>query len=77
VEVTQIRENPDGSADFSFELTALEKEALIRFAIMEAIKNGIKEGMKYAVREDSVEDAGGGEADSVHGSGVKPSESGK
>jgi hypothetical protein len=77
VEVTQIRENPDGSADFSFELTALEKEALIRFAIMEAIKNGIKEGMKYAVCEDSVEDAGGGEADSVHGSGVEPSESGK
>ena len=77
MEVTQIRENPNGSADFSFELTAFEKEALIRFAIMQTIKNGIKEGMKYAVREDSVEDSGGGETDSVHGSGVESGESGQ
>lgn len=73
MEVTQIRENPDGSADFSFELTDWEREALLRFGIIEAIKNGIKEGMKYAVREDSVEDSGSGEIDSVHGSGVEPS----
>jgi len=77
VEVTQIRENPDGSADFIFDLTEEEKEALLRFGIMEAIKNGIKEGLKYAIREDSVEDSRGGETDSVHGSGVEPGESSK
>jgi hypothetical protein len=77
VEVTQIRENPDGSADFSFELDDWEREALLCFGIMEAIKNGIKEGMKYAVSKDSVEDSGGGETDSVHGSGVESSESDK
>ena len=70
MKVTQIHENPDGSADFSFELTDWEKEALLRFGIMEAIKNGIKEGMKYAIREDSMEDTRGGETDSIHGSGV-------
>ena len=77
MEVTQIRENPDGSADFSFELSDWERESLLRFGIIEAIRNGIKEGMKYAVREDSVEDSGGGETDSVHGSGVESSESDK
>jgi hypothetical protein len=58
MEVTLIRENPDGSADFSFVMTEEEKEALLRFGILEAIKNGIKEGMKHAVREDSLDDPG-------------------
>ena len=75
MEVTQIRENPDGSADFSFELTGWEKEVLIRFAIMEGLRRGIEEGKKYAVREDSMENTGSGETDSVHGSGVEPSQS--
>lgn len=75
MEVKQIRENPDGSADYHFELQPWEQEALLRFGIMEAIKNGIKEGEKYAIRQDSMEDTGSGKADSVHGSGVQPSES--
>ena len=75
MEVTQIRENEDGSADFSFTLNEWEREALIRFAIIEGLKNGIKEGMKYAVSKDSMENSGSGEDDSVHGEGIESSQS--
>ena len=71
MEVKQIRENPDGSVDFNFELADWEKEALLCFGIMEAVKNGIKEGLKYVVSEDSMEDSRGGETDSIHGSGIQ------
>ena len=51
MEVKLIRENPDGSADYSFDMTEKEKEALLCFAILTGIKNGIEEGKKYMAEE--------------------------
>ena len=51
MEVKLIRENPDGSADYSFDMTEKEKEALLCFAILTGIKNGIEEGKKYMAGE--------------------------
>jgi hypothetical protein len=51
MEVKLIRENPDGSADYSFDMTDKEKEALLCFAIMAGIKRGIEEGKKYMAGE--------------------------
>ncbi len=51
MEVKLIRDNPDGSADYSFDMTEKEKEALLCFAILTGIKNGIEEGKKYMAGE--------------------------
>lgn len=52
MEANLIRENPDGSADYEFNMTEDEKQALLRFAIIEALKRGIEEGKKLQVKED-------------------------
>ena len=44
MEVKLIRENPDGSADFSFDMSTEEKEALLCLGILTGIKRGIEEG---------------------------------
>ena len=59
MEVNLIKENEDGSADYSFDLTAEEQGLLIRFAIIEALKRGIEEGKKYVTSETGVGDSGG------------------
>ena len=48
MEVNLIKENEDGSADFSFDLTAEDKEAFIRFGIIAALKLAIEEGRSLA-----------------------------
>lgn len=58
MEVNLIKENPDGSADYTFDLTAEEQQSLLRWAIIEAIKCGIEEGKKYVPSETGVGDAG-------------------
>jgi hypothetical protein len=52
MEVTLIRENEDGSADYTFNMTDDETQALIRFAIIEALKRAVEEGNKLQVKED-------------------------
>jgi hypothetical protein len=47
MEVKLIRENPDGSADFSFDMSTEEKEALLCLGIITGLKRGIEEGKKY------------------------------
>lgn len=42
--VKLLRENEDGSANYSFDLTDEEAESLLRHGILEAIKAGIKAG---------------------------------
>jgi len=49
VEVTLIKENEDGSADYSFNLTAEEAQSLLRYGILEALKAGLREGDKLKV----------------------------
>ena len=51
MEVKLIRENPDGSADFSFDLRDKEKEALLCLGILTGIKRGIEEGKQYMTEE--------------------------
>lgn len=53
MEITLIRENEDGSADYNFDMTEEETRALIRFAIIEALKRGIEEGKKLQTKEDN------------------------
>jgi hypothetical protein len=42
IDVSLIKENADGSAVFSFELSEDMKDALLRFGIMKAIEAGIE-----------------------------------
>ena len=53
MEVNLIRENKDGSADYTFNMTDDERQALLRFAIIEALKRGIEEGRQLAVMADA------------------------
>ena len=63
MEVKLIRENPDGSADFSFDMTDKEKEALLCLGIITGLKAGIEEGKKY-VAEPAEEQQQDGDEDS-------------
>ena len=47
MEVSLLKENEDGSADYTFDLTAEEQGMLIRWAIIEALKRAIEEGKQY------------------------------
>jgi hypothetical protein len=58
MEVNLLKENEDGSADYSFDLTAEEQGALIRIGIIEALKRAIEEGKKYVPSETGVDDTG-------------------
>jgi len=51
MEVNLIKENEDGSADYTFDLTAEEQGMLIRWAIIESLKRAIEEGKKYVPSE--------------------------
>jgi len=42
--VELLKENEDGSASYTFDLTKEEAESLLRLGILEAIKEGIKAG---------------------------------
>jgi len=54
VEVNLIKENEDGSADYSFNLTVEEEQSLLRYGILEAIKAGIRDGDKLKVEGNDV-----------------------
>jgi hypothetical protein len=55
ISVNMIRENEDGSADFTFDLTPEMMEALLRYGIIKALEAGIKEAQeKYTPDEDSI-----------------------
>jgi hypothetical protein len=42
-----LKEHDDGSATYSFDMTFEERELLLNFAVLTALKNGITEGSKY------------------------------
>ena len=54
MEVNLIKENEDGSADYSFNLTVEEEQSLLRYGILEAIKAGIRDGDKLKVEGNDV-----------------------
>ena len=46
MQVTLLHENEDGSACYSFDLTEEERNQLLSYGILEALKNGLREGEK-------------------------------
>jgi len=59
MEVKLIKENEDGSADYTFDMSDEEQGLLIRWAIIEALKRAIEEGKKYVPSETGVDNSGG------------------
>lgn len=53
--VTLLHENEDGSACYSFDLTEQERNDLLRYGILEALKAGIREGEKLTCEETKIE----------------------
>jgi hypothetical protein len=51
MEVKLIRENPDGSADYAFDMSDKEKESLLCLGILTALKKGIEEGKQYMAEQ--------------------------
>lgn len=49
MKVELIKEHEDGSATYSFDMTDNERDCLMSFAIIEALKRGIEEGKQYVV----------------------------
>ena len=58
MDVNLVKENPDGSADYTFDLSEEERSSLLRWAIIEAIKRGIEEGKKYVPSKTDMGDSG-------------------
>ncbi len=47
MKVELIKEHEDGSATYFFDMSDYERDCLISFAIIEALKKGIEEGKQY------------------------------
>lgn len=47
MELTLLKENEDGSATYTFDMTDDERLQLLNLGIITALKNGIEEGRKY------------------------------
>lgn len=52
MQVTLIKENSDGSANYSFDLTREEEESLIRMGILATLKEAIRLGDELKVVEE-------------------------
>ena len=54
MQVTMLKENDDGSANFLFDLNPSEAEELLKFGILEALKAAIREGEKLTVNGEDL-----------------------
>jgi len=52
MQVTLIKENSDGSANYSFDLTKDEEQSLIRIGILATLKEAIRLGDELKVVEE-------------------------
>jgi len=55
IEVTNFRENEDGSADCFFETDKEGKEALLRYGLIALLKEAIAQGATLAVPEEAAD----------------------
>jgi hypothetical protein len=55
MQVTLIKENSDGSANYSFNLSREEEESLIRAGIMAALREAIRLGDELKIVEEDNE----------------------
>ncbi len=76
MEFRLIKENEDGSADYTLNLSTQEQEDIIRSVILKALFEAAKDGTKYDPSELDLGDSTSGGEDSVHGSGEQSSEPG-
>ena len=76
MEFRLIKENEDGSADYTMVLSTQEQQDIIRSVILRALFEAAKDGTKYDPSKLDLDDSSSGGEDSVHGSGEQPSESG-
>lgn len=56
MQVTLLHENTDGSACYSFDLTVEERNMLLNYGILEALKAGLREGEKLTCNGESLDD---------------------
>jgi hypothetical protein len=81
MDVSLIKENDDGSADYHVNMSNEEQAQLFRFAFLEMLKRGIQEGKQYeptseaVSSEVSVDDTGCGEPSCSYGPCVKSGKS--
>ena len=57
MKVTLLYENSDGSACYSFDLTEEERNQLLSYGILEALKNGLREGEKLTCEGEEVDES--------------------
>lgn len=74
MEFRLIKENEDGSADYNLHLSSEETSDIVRSVIMKALWEAAKEGTFHDPGKSNVGNATSGGEDSVHGSGIQPSE---
>lgn len=55
MQVTLLHENDDGSACYSFDLTEEERNQLICYGILEALKAAVREGEKLVCNGEELE----------------------
>ena len=55
MEVKLLHENADGSACYSFDLTEEERNQLLSYGIIEALKAGLREGEKLTCHGEDIE----------------------
>lgn len=55
IEVTNFRENEDGSADCFFETDKEGKEALLRYGLLALLKEAIAQGVSLALPEEAAD----------------------
>ena len=78
MEVRLIKENDDGSADYTVNMSAEEQEQLFRFALIEMLQRGIAEGKKHEpISEASVGNTTSGGVSCKDGTGEQSCESGQ
>jgi uncharacterized protein (DUF169 family) len=54
MKLEQIKENPDGSADFTItEITDEEANAFMRLGIIKALEEAIENAKKYEVKDEN------------------------
>lgn len=75
MEFRLIKENEDGSADYTLNLSTQEQEDIIRSVILKALFEAAKDGTKYDPSELDLEHTTSGEMDSIHCSGEQSGES--
>jgi len=74
MEVNLLKENEDGSADYTFTISEKDKNDIVRWALVQALVEMVEKGKLYDPGELNVGDSTSGGEDSVHGSGEQPSE---